>query len=297
MKDGEGFGPLVETVEIGAADGRALAGLLVAPPEPRATLLVSPATGFRKEFYQPFLEAAARQGWAALAFDWRGQGASRAGPPARDGARMLDWGLHDQPAAAAFLARRFPRLPVDAVGHSVGGHFLPLIDTPLRRVALISSGGGYWGLQPAASKIPTWMFWRVLGPATLAVRGHLARGGFWKGDPLPPGVFLDWRRWGLNPEYFRDELAERGLLARYTAFSAPIRAWLPEDDALASPDSVRWLLSRYEGAPTELVMVRPEDLGRGRIGHHGLFNPALADVFWPQIWRWLATEASSSAAA
>lgn len=288
----------VTEFDVHAADGRRLAARLFAPQRVLAAMLVNPATGYRKGFYEAFARAAARQGWAVLTYDYRGQGASREGPAKDDPAAMLDWGRLDQPAAARELARRYRGLPLDVVGHSVGGHFLALLpdDLPIRRVALLSSSSGYWAKHSRPMKYFAWTFWRLFGPAFLATHGAIPKGLLWKGEELPPGVWKDWRDWGVRPDYFRDRMAEEGLLSRYERFDHPIRAWVPDDDPIANPATTRWLLEQYDGAPSEMKIVSRADLGRGAIGHHGLFHPAMAGVFWPQVFGWLSRDAAREAA-
>lgn len=299
MDDGAGANPgLDRETSFPARDGRVLSGRIFAPRDPAAVMVVNPATGYPARFYAAFAEAAREQGWAVLTYDYRGQGDSLRDHARRDPARMIDWALEDIPAAARKACELYPGLPLDVVGHSVGGQFAAFIpeDLPLRRVALLSASGGYWGKQSAPLKYFAWTFWRLLGPALLATRGHIPKGAFWSGEPLPPNVWKDWRDFGVNPECFRDRFAELGVNGRYRRFSAPIRAWVPDDDPIANPATVRWLLACYESAPSEMKIVRREDLGRGPIGHDGLFRTKMADVFWPQVFRWLALQPQRAAA-
>ena len=279
-------------------DGRVLSGSLFAPHDPAAVMVINPATGYAARFYHAFAQAAASHGWAVLTYDYRGQGASADRPVKDDPARMIDWALEDIPAAARHVCELYPGRPLDVIGHSVGGQFAAFVpqDLPVRRLALLSSSGGYWGRQSAPLKYAAWMFWRVIGPALIAMRGHIPRGALWKGEPLPAGVWKDWRDFGVNPACFRDRLAERGLDGRYARFTAPIKAWTADDDPIATCDAVRWLLERYENAPSEMKIVRHDDLGRGRLGHDGLFRRKTADVFWPQVFRCLALEDHKAAA-
>lgn len=281
-----------------ARDGRALKGRLVSPPDPIAVMVINPATGYPARFYAKFAEAAAARGWAVLTYDYRGQGESRRGRPEEDSARMLEWALEDVPAAARHACALYPRLPLDVVGHSVGGQFAAFTpsDLPLRRLALLSSSSGYWGRQSAPLKYFAWAFWRIIGPAQLAAFGCIPKGLFWKGEDLPAGVWKDWRDFGVNPACFRDRFAELGLDHRYARFSAPIKAWTPDDDPIANEESVRWLLSLYSRAPSEMCLVRRDQLDRGPIGHDGLFRRKMADVFWPQVFRWLSLEERRMAA-
>ena len=290
MKDvAHGHLMLRRDVQVETLDGRTLAAKLYAPHTPKALMLINAATGFRKEFYEPFAVESARQGWAVLTYDYRGIGASREGPARKEDATMLAWGEFDVPAAARALARFFPGLPLDVVGHSVGGHFLGFIphDLGMRSVALLSSGSGYWGRHAAPNKYMYWAFWRVMGPFWLATRGMIPKGLMWRGDDLPPGVFKQWRDWGVRIDYFRDAMAEAGHLNKFQSFTRPIRAWVPEDDPIATREAVRWLLNQYEHAPSEMRSVRAKDVQIGQIGHAGLFHPELHDTFWPHVWRWL----------
>lgn len=272
------------------SDGVTLAGRLFAPDTPTALMTINGATGYPARFYASFAKAAAENGWAALTWDYRGQAGSRAYPPHEDRAAMLDWARYDMPGAARWLKQSFQGLPLDLVGHSVGGHFAPLVhaEAPLRKVALLSASSGFWGKQRAPLKLLAWSFWRVIGPAYLGSYGYVPRGLFWKGEDLPAGVFRDWRDWGVKPDYFRDRLAEEGLLSQFDRFDRPVTAWTPDDDPIATPEAVRWLLQQMPIAPTEMNIVRTDDLDRGRLGHHGLFLGKMSDVFWPQVFRWLS---------
>jgi len=282
----------IRQVRVRTADGQLLAGRIYVPTEPVAVMVINPATGYRQDFYTPFARAATEHGWAVMTFDYRGQGESARTSAWRETARMLDWARYDIPAAARAICTAFPGLPLDIVGHSIGGQFAALIDPdlPVRRLALLSSSSGYWGDQSPPLKYAAWLFWRFFGPSYLLLRGHIPKGLFWRGEALPPRVWSDWRDFGVNPECFRDAIAEIGLTCRYERFTAPVCAWTPDDDPIANSQTVRWLLERYPHAPTEMKCVRHEDLGRGPIGHDGLFRAKMADAFWPQVFHWFTQE-------
>ncbi len=280
------------------ADGRLLRGRICAPESPHSVMLINPATGYPARFYRAFAEAAASHGWAALVFDYRGQGRSADRSVWQDKASMVDWATQDIPAAARHVCEMFEGLPLDVVGHSVGGQFAAFVPgyLPLRRVALLSASSGYWARQSPPLSYLAWAFWRLIGPAMLATRRHIPKGLLWTGEPLPKAVWQDWRDFGVNPSGFLDRFAELGLLKHYRGFSAPIRAWTPDDDPIANPDAVRWLLECYQNAPSELKVICQANLGRGKIGHDGLFRTKMADVFWPQVFRWLQADRQRLAA-
>lgn len=284
----------VRQVRVRTDDGQLLSGQIYAPCDPSAVMVINPATGYRQTFYTRFAQSAAENGWAVLTFDYRGQGQSARAAARHDSARMLDWARYDIPAAARAACVAFPGLPLDVVGHSVGGQFAALIDPdlPVRKLALLSASSGYWGDQTAPLKYQAWLFWRLVGPMYLFTRGHIPKGLVWSGESLPRRVWMDWRDFGVNPECFRDAIAELGLTQRFERFSAPVCAWAPDDDPIANTQTVRWLLERFPSAPTEMKLVRHENLGRGSIGHDGLFRSKMADVFWPQVFHWLSHDCS-----
>ncbi|MBL4537487.1 MAG: alpha/beta hydrolase, partial [Oceanicaulis sp.] len=82
-------------VRLRTADGKLLSACFTVPDDPRAVMVVNPATGYRRDFYAPFAQAAAENGWAVLTFDYRGQGDSARCHPRRETARMLDWAVYD----------------------------------------------------------------------------------------------------------------------------------------------------------------------------------------------------------
>lgn len=279
-----------EHVAFKAADGRSLTGRVILPSEPKAVMTINAATGYRMNFYEDFARAAAEAGWAAMIYDYRGQGLSRPGTPRDEAARMLDWGRYDIPAAAKYISQRFPGLPFDYVGHSVGGQFVGLAgqEVDIRRVAFLASGSGHWAYHPGIMRFKVMMFWYYFGPTRLALLGHIPQGKIWRGDDLPRGVFRDWRRWASRGDYFTEDLRDEGLLEAMQSLKAPIRAWLADDDDLMSEGSTRWLLDFYRDAPSELQVIRASSTPSGKVGHDGFFRMSLSEVFWPQIWRWLA---------
>jgi predicted alpha/beta hydrolase len=276
-------------VTIRARDGRALAGLLIEAATPHGALVVNGATGFPREFYLRFAAYCAARGYHALVYDYRGMGASAAGPLATDPARMSDWGRLDMPAALGFLDSRFPGAPLATIGHSVGGQLIGCMDNHERARAhvLIATSIGYWRCQRVPFRYLALIFWKLYGPLSLKTRGYVPRGAVWRGDSLPPGVFLEWRRWCLRPEHFAPELTGASGSGRFEALRAPLLSWSFTDDPIATPVAVEALLALYPNAPIERRWTRPAEASVRTIGHHGYFAERHRDSLWRGALDWI----------
>lgn len=276
-----------EPVNVIARDGRRLAGLFLPARAAHGALVVNGATGLRREFYLKFAAYAAQRGYHALVYDYRGMGASAIGPPARELARMSEWGLLDMPAALAWLEARCPELPLVTVGHSVGGQLIGCMPNQARARAhlMIATSTGYWRWQRFPFRCLALFFWKLYGPLELRVRGYVPRGMLWRGDSLPRGVFLEWRAWCLRPEHFTPQLA--GAQSEFTAVRAPLLSWSFTDDPIATPTAVEALLALYPNAVIERRWTTPAELRLRAIGHHGFFAERHRDSLWRSALDWI----------
>jgi predicted alpha/beta hydrolase len=279
--------PLAVTVS--ARDGRSLGGLLVEAPAERGALVVNGATGFKREFYLKFAGYCAERGYHTLVYDYRGIGVSARTPLAGEPARMIDWGLLDMPAALEFLAARFRQLPRFTVGHSVGGQLVGCMQNQALACAhvLIASSTGYWRRQRVPFRYLALLLWKVYGPLMLHRHGFLPQGRLWTGESLPRGVFLQWRKWCLNPAPFGARLDEDMRDSQYRAVRAPLLAWGFSDDPIATPAAVEALLVSFAQAQIERRWTRPRDVGVRHIGHHGFFSERHRDSLWRGALDWI----------
>jgi len=283
------IGAAGEPISFSARDGRSLGGLLLRAIAPRGTVLMNAATGFRREFYLKFASYSAERGFHTLVYDYRGAGANAIQPLTEESARMSDWGMLDMPAALDALAARFPQLPLVTVGHSVGGQLIGCMYNHSRAQAhlLVATSTGYWRLHRAPFRYAALYWWKVHGPLMLRLHGYVPRGVFWRGDDLPRGVWLQWRRWCLNRSYFGIDLDGDLRGSDFGAVRAPILVLGFTDDPIATPRAVEALLSYYSNAPIERRWTRPADVGARAIGHHGFFAERHRDSLWREALDWI----------
>lgn len=270
-------------------DGRALGALLVPAVQPRGALTVNGATGFPREFYLKFASYCAQRGYHALVYDYRGIAASAQRPLSADPARMSDWGRLDMPAALAWLAQRYGSLPLITVGHSVGGQLIGCMPNHAlaRAHVMVATSTGYWRRQSVPFRYLALFLWKVYGPWMLRRCGYVPHGLAWAGEPLPRGVFLQWRKWCLSPALFGPELDEDFRDSSFAAVRTPLLSLSFSDDPIATPAAVEALLASYPNAEIERRSIRPVETGVRRIGHHGFFSERHRDSLWRGVLDWI----------
>jgi len=289
------FDPLApEPVTLTAGDGRTLAALYLEAGAPRGALVVNGATGFPREFYLKFAAYCAQRGYHSLVYDYRGMGASATAPLAAERARMSDWGLLDMPAALGWLKTRAPALPLFTLGHSVGGQLIGCMPNQAvaRAHVMVATSIGYWRGQRVPFRYLALLFWKLYGPLELAIRGYVPRGALWRGDALPPEVFLEWRKWCLRPQHFAPDLAGDPEDGPFAAVRSPVLSLSFSDDPIATPWAVGELLALYPNAAIERRLTTPSQAGVRRIGHHGFFAERHRETLWRPALDWIDARGS-----
>lgn len=270
-------------------DGVELDARWLEPPGPaRAVALVAPATGVPQRFYAPFAQWLCRSGYAVLTLDYRGIGASAQAPQAS----MRDWMLRDLPAAlAAVLARARrdgARLPVVWIGHSLGGHALPLqarlheVDAALAVGAQLPAFRRWSG---AHQRVGAWFFFRAWLPLWVGLTGRLPGWTFGGGPGLPGPAARDWSHWGGLSDYYRSDpsMAEHVHASRWQGVA---QLWCIGDDWIFGPEpAVRALQRAFDGAPgrAELLHLHPREVGARQLGHFGVFRRQHGERVWPLL--------------
>jgi predicted alpha/beta hydrolase len=278
-----------QEVAIRAADGRVLGGLLIEAHAARGAITLNGAAGYPREFYLRFAGYCAERGYHTLLYDYRGMGASACWPLAGDPARMSEWGRLDMPAALEFMAQRYASLPVFTVGHSIGGQLGPAMPNQARARAhvMLAASIGYWRAEPAPFRYLALFFWRVYGPLTLKLWGHVPHSLVWRGESLPPGVFRQWRTWCTRPEHFGPDLASELSGNQFAECRGPLLAWNFSDDPVANPVTVAALLAYFPQAQIERRWTHPAEVGARLIGHRGFFSARHRDSLWRGVLDWI----------
>ncbi len=276
------------------ATGGAQIALRVYEPAatPQGSVVVGGAMGVRQDFYAPFAQWLAGQGWRVTTFDYRGSGDSLPDTPHGTlrgyRADLFDW-TRDYEAAIAHAHAALPDAPLYLLGHSLGAQLPGLLNNQHLVSGLLSvaAGSGYWRENAPQLKRIVPYFWFVLVPLATRLCGYFPGKKLKKVGDLPAGVILQWRKWCLNPRY---SVGAEGETARqgYANARFPVLALSVTDDELMTLQGTRSLMSLYENAPTQVQRIAPADLSVRRIGHFGPFRSEHQKLLWPHIQQTLA---------
>ncbi|MEO6323684.1 MAG: alpha/beta fold hydrolase [Thermoanaerobaculia bacterium] len=278
-----------ERVVVEASDGQLIEARFYTPfytPEaaPRGAVLLVPAMGTTQSYYAPFAAWLAAQGFLVATFDYRGTGASRTRPLRGFVADIVDWARLDCAAMVEAISRRSPGLPLNWLGHSLGGQILPFVPNVSRvaRIVTIAAGSGYWRENTPALRRRVWWLWFFVVPVALAVCGYFPGRRLRKVGDLPKGVMAQWRRWCLDPEY---AVGAEGEIVReqFARIVTPIISLSFVDDELMSAENIRSLHGFYTGAPRTMTRIAPADVGARRIGHFGFFRAEHENRLWRDV--------------
>ncbi|MBP7062798.1 alpha/beta fold hydrolase [Ferrovibrio sp.] len=283
-----------ESITLTAADGQLLAASHYAPaamaPPLGLALQINSATAVPRRFYDAFARHAAGRGFAVLSYDYRGIGQSNSGRAAQY--TMLDWAERDAAAAGAWLQQNHPGCRLCVIGHSFGGQILGLTPQAADYAAalLVASQSGHWRHWPAGwPRLRMFLLWHLLIPLLTRLYGRMP-GALFGGEPLPPGVALQWARWGRSRHYISDA-AGAPLRPYNPLLKAPLLSLSFSDDPIAPKAAVDALLGYYPAARIERRHIAPADWGLPKLGHFGLFHRAMPVQHWDALLDWLASAA------
>ena len=275
--------------QITSADGTAVAVRTYASEAGGAqgSVVIGGAMGVKQDFYAPFAQWLAGQGYHVLSFDYRGMGESRPAAQA-DSLRGFDADLFqwaaDFDAVIGHALQAAPGTPLYIVGHSLGAQLPGMLAHRNRIAGLVSvaAGSGYWRDNAPSLKRVALYFWYVLVPPVTALFGYFPGKRLRKVGDLPRGVMLQWRRWCLNPRY---HVGAEGAVVReqFEAVRFPLVALSITDDELMTERGTQVLVDCYANAPRRIERVAPADAAAKRIGHFGLFRDQFQSTLWARV--------------
>ncbi|MBC5764701.1 alpha/beta hydrolase family protein [Ramlibacter albus] len=277
----------MQKVTLTSADGVQLAARVYEPAaDVQGNVVIGGAMGVRQDYYAPFAQWLATQGWRVTTFDYRGSGESMPQQGLRHyKADLFDW-TRDYEAAIDHASAQGGK--VYLLGHSLGAQLPGFLANQHKVSGLLSvaAGSGYWRENAPQLKRIVPYFWFVLVPLAVKLCGYFPGRKLRKVGDLPAGVVMQWRKWCLNPRY---SVGAEGESARqaYARAKFPVMALSITDDELMTLRGTHSLVDLYENAPRHVERIAPGELQVRRIGHFGPFRSEHVDKMWPRMAKWL----------
>ncbi len=281
----------IEDIEILCKDKFAIAARLFKPKTLKAAVLIAPATGIKKEFYQSFATFLSENGYAVLTFDNRGIGGSVGPSINEDSYSLFNWGKLDMTASLNHLMRVFPDIKYHLVGHSAGGQLVGLMENAedLTSIFNFACSSGSLRNMPYPFKLQAHFFMNIFIPLSNSLFGHTKSQWVGMGEPLPKIVASDWRRWCNGQGYVAMDFGSRILDHAYDELELP-SLWLhASDDSIANVENVKEMIGVYKNISADIITLSPQELSYKDIGHMKFFRSKRKGL-WKYAVDWFKTQ-------
>ena len=276
----------MKKITITASDGYQLGAMIAKPIEESSqTIIISSATGIKKEFYINFAQFLVNNGYNVLIFDYRGIGESAPDDLKLSDAFMHDWGILDMNAALNYMVEVQNLTNIVWIGHSVGGQLVGFLEKRehIKHIISISAALGYWGYFPFPMKAVVWTLWYVISPVLTKLYGYgtLKKVGW--GENLSKNTFLEWRGWCMNKDYYGKFLQEKLHTDKFYDFTVPITAVYLSDDYIANDITAPLMSKFYPNSTFDVLKLQVKRYTSHKVGHSGIFKKKFKNSLWPVL--------------
>lgn len=247
-------------------------------------ILICPATGITKTFYNSYATWLTEQGHDVLVFDFRGIGESLHGPLKQSTASIVQWGQLDIPAAIDTLINKTQAAQVIILGHSAGGQLLGIVPNynKVAKVVAVSGSTGHVKDLKGRTKLLAPVMFNVIFPIARYTLGYGPTNAIGMGENLPKDVAREWAQFCSKPGYVLNALGKTVQQDFHAQVNCPITAVWSTDDEIATQANVKDLLRLYPNAPTDMIELNPQATGHKAIGHMMMFKSSHKNL-WPII--------------
>lgn len=278
---------IITPIKITCEDNFELSGTLYQPKQVKAAIMIAPATGIKRQFYNSFAQFLLENGFGVITFDNRGIGESKGESINASNASLTNWGRLDMPAVLEILKSSFPNVDYHLVGHSAGGQLVGLMHNAKDLKSLFnfgsSSGSLHYAKYPFKFKSAFWMNCYI--PMSNFIFGHTKSQWVGMGEPLPKNVASEWRRWCNGKGYVAVDLDTKIKTHLYNDLTLT-SLWLhAEDDDIANHNTVKDMIRVYSKMQYEVITLKPKDFSFKDIGHMSFFRTK-KKVLWRFALDW-----------
>lgn len=277
-----------ENIKVTCADQFELSATLYKPEVLKAAVMIAPATGIKKSFYNSFATHLAENGYGVICFDNRGIGDSIHGSLNAGNASLVTWGTLDMPAILEKLKSTFPNTSYHLIGHSAGGQLIGLMENyaDIKSFCNIAASSGSIQNMRYPFKLKAYLLLNVFIPISNALFDHGKAQWFGMGQPLPKVVGSQWRKWCSGRGYAAMDFGQAIQKHWYDDIKAPSQWVYATDDDIANLDNVKEMIRIYSKSNAVIIKLDPKELDRKEIGHMKFFSSKNKDL-WGRVLKFL----------
>ncbi|WP_439136365.1 alpha/beta hydrolase family protein [Pseudomaricurvus sp.] len=261
--------------------GRSVQAKLFEAHNPKSVVIIAGAMGVAQRAYEKFARFLAQQGHTAITFDYFGSGLSLQTPLKDCDADLRSWGEQDCEAVIEYAHQTYPNVPLQWIGHSVGGQLLGIMrnSDKLNKAITMASGTGYWRYNAPKTRRVVWVMWYVVAPLSVAICGYFPGKKLKMVGDLPANVMRQWRRWCLVKDYAAGAEGPE-IRQRYADVNIPIISISFSDDDMLSSKNINSLHQFFNQKHVSMVRINPKEIGERSIGHLGWFRDKYKESLW-----------------
>ena len=278
----------MQEIKIECEDGHLLTGTLFKPGSIKAAIMIAPATGIKRQFYNAFANYLCENGYAVLSYDNRGIGESKGASINASNPSLTSWGCLDMTAVLEYLKKDFPNVDYHLIGHSAGGQLAGLMKNANDLKSMFNFGSASGSLKYARYpfKIKSWLYLNIYISVCNLLFGHTKSHWVGMGEPLPENVGKEWRKWCNGSGYVMVDLNHKIREHLYDEINIDSLWVHAEDDEIANYDTVKDMIRVFSKINAEILTLRPEEYGYKSIGHMKFFHKKRYKL-WRLVIDWL----------
>ncbi len=268
------------------------ATLLIPTVDVKAAVMIAPATGIKRQFYQNFAQYLAEQGFGVITFDNEGIGGSLDGRLKQSNASLISWGRYDMPAVLNQLIKAFPNTSYHLVGHSAGGQLFGLMPNhhKLTSVFNVACSSGRIRNMAMPYRAKAMYFMDVFIPLSNLAFGFTKTSRIGMGEDLPKQVAKQWRDWCNGAGYIKTAFGNTVRTHYYNDVTLPAMWVNSSDDDIANNANVADMIRVFPNMQAITKTLQPHEYGLKHIGHMKFFSRQ-NHVLWQLAVDWLSDRA------
>ncbi|MEZ4809322.1 MAG: alpha/beta fold hydrolase [Allomuricauda sp.] len=277
---------MMKKLSIVAADGYKLVALFGQPvSEINEVVVISSATGIKKEFYMNFAQYLVERGCCVLLYDYRGIGESAPSDLRQSKIFMHEWGTLDMNAVLDYLVYKKGFNKIVWLGHSIGAQLVGFLKNQqyVKKIISVNAAVGYWGYFPFPMKATVWLLWYIIGPLMIKFYGYGQMQKIGWGENLPKNAILEWREWCTSKTYYANFLKKEMGMDKFYNFKIPITAFYLSDDYIANDRTAPLMMQFFPNVESNLIKIDVRKYTNNKVGHVGIFRKRFEETLWPVL--------------